>query len=220
MPVIYEETVRCNSGWSCEMGKGERIRITWDVGVMDFVCFNLHQLTDRFDQARTKANMRKLYVTKGDRLYSKLNHVMLTIVEDTYKGHHDLDYGTCSKLSFDEWWARRDEPAVKEEFEAKGITKREDIQLWGCFENIICALQNYPIMPCDIPSSFNIGQSMDIEPGTSKFIWHWLGRDRPEPGTYIEMHAEMDLLCAGSNHSGTPKLWPDGAPMKVQVFRD
>ena len=25
MAIIYEETVRCNSGWSCEMRNGERI---------------------------------------------------------------------------------------------------------------------------------------------------------------------------------------------------
>lgn len=219
MAVLHDEVVRVNSGGAWVVMKGQRIRINYE-SVMDFVVFNLHNLNERFDQARTKANQGKIYISTGDRLYSKLNHVMMTIVADTYKGHHDLQYGMCSKRSFDEWWERRKEPQFKDWFKERGVTKREDLPLWGCYENIMNALQDYPIMPLDIPAPFNIGQSMDIEPTTGKFIFAGLDRDIPEPGTYIELRAEMDCLCAGSNDPGLGKLAGKycAKPIRVQIF--
>lgn len=198
------------------MMKGQRVRIIFE-SIVDFVVFNLDNLSERFDQARTKANLGKIYISTGDVLYSKLNHVMMTIVEDTYKGHHDLQYGMCSGRSYDEWWKRRNEPQFKDWFKEKGVTKREDLPLWGCYENIMNALQNYPSLPLDIPSPFNIGQSMDIEPATGKLIWALLDRDIPEPGTYIDLRAEMNCLCAVSNCPCMGKLGY-AKPARIQIF--
>jgi len=218
MALLHDELMRVNSGASWVVMKGQRIRIIFE-SIMDFVVFNLDNLNERFDQARTKANLGKIYISTGDVLYSKLNHVMMTIVEDTYKGHHDLQYGMCSGRSYDEWWKRRNEPQFKDWFKEKGVTKREDLPLWGCYEDIMNALQNYPIMPLDIPAPFNICQSMDIEPVTGKLIWVVLDRDIPDPGTHIDLRAEMNCLCAGSN---CPQMGKAGGysakPIRVQIF--
>jgi uncharacterized protein YcgI (DUF1989 family) len=71
------------------MEKGQRVRISFQ-SIVDFVVFNRDNLSERFDQARTKANQGKIYLTTGDRLLSKLNTTMMTIVDDTFKGTHDL----------------------------------------------------------------------------------------------------------------------------------
>ena len=76
MKVIFQETMRVNSGKSWIVRKGQRIRINFE-SIMDFVVFDLHNLHDRFDQARTKANQGKIYISTGDRLYSKLNTVLM-----------------------------------------------------------------------------------------------------------------------------------------------
>jgi len=99
MTALHDVTVRVNSGTAWEMKKGQRVRITFQ-SIVDFVVFNRDNLTERFDQARTKANQGKIYLSTGDRLISKSNVTMMTIVEDTFKGTHDLQYGMCSECSY------------------------------------------------------------------------------------------------------------------------
>ena len=89
MAVLKSEIVAKNSGAAFELKRGQRIRIAGK-SIVDFVAFNLHDLTERFDQARTKTNQVKIFITTGDILYSKRNNPMLTIVEDTFvEGRHD-----------------------------------------------------------------------------------------------------------------------------------
>ena len=103
MQALHDVTVRVNSGTAWEMKKGQRARITFQ-SIVDFVVFNRDNLTERFDQARTKANQGKIYLSTGDRLISKSNVTMMTIVEDTFKGTHDLQYGMCSECSYTSRW--------------------------------------------------------------------------------------------------------------------
>src|SRR6516162_2240630 len=103
MKALHDQTVRVNSGAAWEMKKGERVRITFQ-SIVDFVVFNRDNLQERFDQARTKANQGKIYLSAGDLLLSKLNNPMMSIVEDTFKGTHDLQYGMCSECSYTPYW--------------------------------------------------------------------------------------------------------------------
>jgi len=51
-------TVPKNSGRAFTVRKGQCIRVAGR-SIVDFVAFNLHDLTERFDQARTKTNQCK-----------------------------------------------------------------------------------------------------------------------------------------------------------------
>lgn len=222
MKVLHDETVRVNSGTAWEMKKGQRVRITFQ-SIVDFVVFNLHNVHERFDQARTKTNQGKIYMTTGDLLISKLNRTMMTIVEDTFKGTHDLQYGMCSGCSYSFRWSRRHLSPWKELYAQAGITCREDLPLWGCYENIMNALQNYPIIPGDIPSPFNIGQHMELD---DKGTLNWAVIDKHkelfEPVPHIDLRAEIDCLCAASCDPGMGKLGASkgfyAKPIRIQVF--
>ena len=96
MRVLEDRHIGANTGRSFMVKRGEYIRICGR-GIVDTVAFNLDNLRERFDQARTKVNQGKVFVRKGDVLFSKINNIMLTITEDTYKGKHDLQYGMRSK---------------------------------------------------------------------------------------------------------------------------
>src|SRR5689334_25222170 len=95
--VVWERELPRNTGFAFDLKKGQCVRITSQT-IIDFVCFNRANLRERFDQARTKANQRKVFLTTGDLLVSKLNNTMMTITEDTFKeGHHDLQEAMCSR---------------------------------------------------------------------------------------------------------------------------
>ena len=98
--LLHEEEIPQFTAGAWEVKKGQYVRI---IGrhTVDFVVFNLNNLQERFDQARTKTNQLKIFLSTGDTLYSKDNNPMLTIVEDTWKWHHDLQKGTCSRKKFE-----------------------------------------------------------------------------------------------------------------------
>ncbi len=222
MKALHDVTVRVNSGTAWEMKKGQRVRITFQ-SIVDFVVFNRDNLSERFDQARTKANQGKIYLSTGDRLLSKLNTTMMTIVEDTFKGTHDLQYGMCSECSYTSRWNQRHLPPWNKLYPECGITCREDLPLWGCYENIMTALQNYPIMPLDIPAPLNIGQHMELD---DKGNLHWAvfakHKELFDPIPHIDLRAEMNCLCAASCDPGSGKLGSSkgfySKPIRVEVF--
>src|SRR5688500_8002926 len=91
--VVWEKDIPRNTGFVFDLKQGQSVRIRSQT-IIDFVCVNRDNLRERFDQARTKANQRKVFISTGDVLVSKLNNTMMTITEDTFKeGHHDLQEG-------------------------------------------------------------------------------------------------------------------------------
>jgi uncharacterized protein YcgI (DUF1989 family) len=199
MAVLQSVVVPKNSGRSFVVKKGQRLRVAGRT-VVDFVAFNLHNLRERFDQARTKTNQVKIFISAGDQLFSKLNNPLLTIVEDSFKeGKHDLQI-------------------------AKGLAQRkftegvdlnpqrsEDIPDHGCWENLIDALKDYDIPPEDIPSPFNIWQTMKIDPDTGAMLDTTI---RPKTEAHIDFRAEMDCLVAVSACPQSGR----GEAIRVEVF--
>ena len=64
MAVLLTRMVEKNSGAAVEVKKGQRLRIAGQ-SIVDFVAFNLHDLAERFDQARTKTNQVKILHQHG-----------------------------------------------------------------------------------------------------------------------------------------------------------
>jgi uncharacterized protein YcgI (DUF1989 family) len=183
-----------NSGRAFPVRKGQRLRVAGKT-IVDLVAFNLNDLSERFDQARTKTNQAKIFISTGDQLISKTNNPLLTIVEDTFKeGKHDLQKGMCSRKRF--------------ELVASGLAKRvfaegvdpnpkraEEIPDHGCWENLTEALRSWHVPPEDIPAPFNLFQTMKIDPDTGGMFDTFI---RPKDEAIIEFLAEMDCLVAVS----------------------
>src|SRR5207237_7344141 len=100
--IISESVIKCNAGQTFPVNRGQVIRVIGE-STADCVVFNLRNVKERFDQARTKVDQGKIYVTTGDLLISKFNNVMMTIVADTYRGIHDLEKGMCSTSFYKKW---------------------------------------------------------------------------------------------------------------------
>ena len=207
MRLIEDIVVPNNTGRAFTLSKGQHIRVIGQ-STVDFVAFNLDNLRERFDQARTKVLQGKIFISTGDKLISKLGNPMLTIIEDKYKdqGTHDLQKGACRGTMYQHEYESDLYPEVFTSL------KREDLPDHGCWENLSEALKPWGIAPEDIPSPFNIFQSMQIDGHTGRM--HFL-KTTAEPGTYVEMRAEMDCLVAVS----ACPIAGLGKSIRVQVYQ-
>ena len=210
MGILETRIVEKNSGAAIEVKKGQRLRIAGK-SIVDFVAFNLHDLTERFDQARTKTNQVKIFISTGDILYSKRNNPMLIIVEDTFKeGRHDLQKGMCSRKRF-EMVAQGGSKRVFAEGVDINPTKAEEIPDHGCWENLSEAVKPWNISPDDVPSPFNVFQCMRIDP-ESGIMYDTL--IRPKDEARVDFRAEMDCLVVVSACPESGR----GQAIRIEVF--
>ena len=205
MKELQKIHVPHNTGWAGELKTGQVIRIVATTTV-DFVFFRLQNLRERFDQARTKVYNLKLFISTGDKLMGRDNQHMMTILTDGFKnGTHDLQKGMCSGYRFQ---------LAKQENRLSEYYPRdiEEIPDHGCYENLSRALLPYGIISEDIPSPFNLNQHMKID-GTTGRMEHT--QVRPQPGNFMDLRAEMDLLVA---LSACPDLAVGGKPVDVLIL--
>jgi uncharacterized protein len=206
--VIQQATIPPNSGMAFEVARGQHLRVTGTT-IADFVAFNLHDLRERFDQARTKTYNSKIWISTGDVLMTKANNPLLRIVVDLYAGQgtHDLQKGMCSGGRFQ----RAAGEGRLAEYYNRPI-RPEDLPDHGCWENLSRALAPYGVSPEDVPSPFNLFQTLEIDPVTGRMSNTSI---RPRPGTYIEFRAEMDALVA---ISACPDLTVGGKAQDVLIY--
>ena len=200
--------VPSNTGAAFEVRAGQVLTV-YGQTIVDLVAFDLHDLRHRFDQARTKSNLGKIFVSTGDVLISKRNQDMLRIVEDGFtEGHHDLQYGMCSR---ERWlWALRVGVATASYLRANSMTEA-DFPDHGCYENLSAALQPYGIDPLDIPAPFNLFQHMLIDGKTGLMTRSKIRPPQPVP---VGLLALIDCLVAVS---ACPDLAVGGRDIRVNV---
>lgn len=192
--LLKSQIVGKNSGVAFEVRKRQRVRIAGR-SIVDFVAFNLTDLTERFDQARTKTNQVKIFISTGDVLFSKRNNPMMTIVEDTFtEGRHDLQKGMCSRKRFEMVAQGQSKRLFAEGVDINPKTA-EEIPTHGCWENLSGAVKPWDIAPDDVPSPLNIFQCMRIDPDNGIMYDTMI---RPKDEAHVDFRAEMDLLVAAS----------------------
>jgi uncharacterized protein YcgI (DUF1989 family) len=201
--------VPANSGAAFEVHEGQTLTVQGQT-IVDLVAVDLHDHSHRFDQARTKANLGKIYVSTGDPLISKRNVDMLRIVEDTFaEGHHDLQYGMCSR---ERWlWSLRDPARSATYYLRQGTVSADDFPDHGCYENLSAALAPYGIAPEDIPAPINLWQHMELDCASGE-----LRRSKIRPATPARfgLLALMDCIVA---MSACPDLAVGGREIRVTV---
>jgi urea carboxylase-associated protein 1 len=119
-----------------------------------------------------------LYLTAGTRLMSTESRVMLTITADTC-GRHDTLGGACSCESNTVRYA---------------LDKRP---MHSCRDSFLHALAHYDggLSKRDITSNINFFMNVPVTPQGGLTFADGVSA----PGKYVEMRAEMDVLCLISN---------------------
>jgi urea carboxylase-associated protein 1 len=178
--AVYRCVVPAGEPWIREIQKGQYFRIV-DLGgnqAADTLFYNAHDYSDRYSAQDTIREQRNLYLTTGTRLMSSAGNVLLTIVADTC-GRHDTLGGACAMESNMVRYAleKRHMHACRQSFVrgvmewGRGMSKRDLTSNINFFMNV-------PVTP---------EGKLTFEDGVS------------EPGKYVEMRAEMDVLAVISN---------------------
>ena len=162
--------------YSRKLAAGEHLRIVDLEGqqAVDFLCYDAAQPENRYNAANTLKLNRSIYVGKGFKLYSDWGEVLMTLVEDTV-GFHDTIGGCCST------------EVNEKRYGIKGTQ--------SCRTNFTKALGQHGLTPRDIPANINFFMYVPVRPDGSTEI----EEGRSEPGDYVDLVAERDVLVVISN---------------------
>ena len=160
------------TGTAFELRAGQSLRVTDPEGeqVADLMAFNLADKAEWLSSGRSIDYANRIYLSKGDILYSNRSRPMFTIIEDDV-GRHDFLLTPCSPETF------------------QIIYKNEQYHP-SCFENLATNLARFGIQPDAIPTTLNIFMNVEIDPaGVLKIL-----PPRSKAGDSILLRAEMDLI--------------------------
>lgn len=161
------------SGTAFRLRAGEILRIYDPMGeqVADLYAFKDGEHACSLSSGRSIDYASKIYLSTGDTLYSNDSRAMFRILEDQV-GRHDFLLTPCSQEMFE-------------------ILYKHQGHHPSCFENLHTALAPYGIRPEQIGTTFNVFMNVVVEPDGSVAVKAPTSR----AGQYIELRAEMDLVC-------------------------
>ena len=160
------------TGAAFELRAGQLLRVIDLEGeqVADLMAFNLADKAEWLSSGRSIDYANRIYLTKGDSLYSNRSRPMFTILEDDV-GRHDFLLTPCSPETF------------------QIIYKNEQYHP-SCFENLATNLAPFGITPDSIPTTLNVFMNVEIDAnGALKIL-----PPRSKAGDSIVLRAEMDLI--------------------------
>ena len=199
MELVEDIRIEAGYGAAMEIQQGEHIRVSCPEGsqVADFWAFDPRDTSIFLSTEHTRSTLEKLVPGTGDVLYSNRRHPMLTIVEDTSPGTHDMLMSAC-------------DPRRYEVLGHEGYHR-------SCAENLCQAMDDAGKTAHELPSPFNIFEHVTVDSDGALAIVP----PAVKPGQYLEMHAECDLLVVVSAcpMDIARTNGPDGTIRPVQITK-
>jgi urea carboxylase-associated protein 1 len=174
----YDHVIPATAPWSRVVRRGQILRIVDLEGqqAVDTLFYNAHDYAERYSVHDTLLAQGSAYITAGSALLSNEGNVMVTLTADTC-GLHDSSAGACS-------------------CEANTVRFGHHTRyMHSCRENFLLELSRYGMTKRDVVSNINFFMNVPIMPDGALAIADGVSR----PGDYVEMRAEMDVLCVVSN---------------------
>jgi urea carboxylase-associated protein 1 len=178
--AVHDETVLAGDHWLHLIKAGQTFRIEDVAGnqAADTLFYNAHDPLERYSASDTIRHQSALYLTTGTKLMSTRGRPLLTITADTC-GRHDTLGGACSRESNVMRYAFDKEP------------------MHACCDSFIRGIQGWhqDLGKRDLTCNINFFMNVPVTPdGQLSFADGVSG-----PGRYVEMKAEMDVMCLISN---------------------
>ena len=178
--AIYDFTLPAGEPWMHEIKRGQVFRMVDLEGnqAADTLFYNAHDRADRYSAQDTIRSQGGLYLTVGTKLMSTRGNVLLTITADTC-GRHDTLGGAC---------------ACESNMVRYAIEKRH---MHACRDSLLRALHRWrPTWDKrDITHNINFFMNVPVTPEGGLTFADGVSAS----GRYVEMRAEMDVLCLISN---------------------
>ena len=178
--AVYNETVLAGDYWIHEIKAGQTFRIVDLKGnqAVDTLFYSAHDTSERYSATDTIVGQKNIYLTTGTRLLSNLGNSMLTIVADTC-GRHDTLGGACAAESNQVRYA---------------IEKRH---MHACRNSFLLAISDpkWRLEKRDMTANINFFMNVPVTPEGKLTFEDGISN----PLKYVEMRADMDVICVISN---------------------
>jgi len=178
--AVYDHVLPAGDGWMHEIKAGQVFRIVDLEGnqAVDTLFYNARDFSDRYSAQDTIRGQNSIYLTTGTRLMSSEGNVLATIVADTC-GRHDTLGGACAAESNQVRYA---------------IDKR---WMHSCRDTFLLTIARWGkgVTKCDITHNINFFMNVPVTPSGGLSFEDGVSAG----GRYVEMRAEMDIVCLISN---------------------
>ena len=174
--VIEDVTVQPAEHWARVVPQGSRVRFIDLEGkqAIDFLAYNAHDPSERYNAADTMKYAGTIFLTKGHGIYTDMGRKLFTIVEDTC-GRHDTIGGCCSAES--------------------NQLRYTDANTPNCRDTFLKGLAEHGLGKKDIVANLNFFMNVPVEENGAMVLVEGYS----QPGDLVELQAEMDTLAVVSN---------------------
>ncbi len=178
--AVRDVTVAAGDPWLGAIKRGQIFRIVDLEGnqAVDTLFFNEHDTRERYSASDTIRMQGNLYLTAGTILRANTGAPLLTLIADTC-GRHDTLGGACSSES----------NTVRYGQHTKSMHSCRDSFL------LAIATAGLPLDKRDITNNINFFMNVPVTPAGKLTFEDGISAG----GKYVEMRAEMDVLCLISN---------------------
>lgn len=176
--AVYDRIVAARMPWSGTLRRGQVMSIVDLEGqqAVDTLFYAAADFAERYCAQATLAAQGSAYIGAGTLILSNRGRTMLAMLADTV-GEHDTSAGACS-------------------CEANTVRFGHHTRyMHACRENFVVELAKRGMSKRDIVSNINFFMNVPILPDGELAIVDGASK----PGDYVELRAEMDVLCVISN---------------------
>lgn len=201
--ILLEEILPGGARWSKIIRRGDKIRLSTKDGLasLSAMFYNADNTAERFNSADTVKVQHNAFLKKGNSLYSEQGRVLLSITDETTGGLFDAIAGISNPR------------IIKENFGDGTYGEIRNRYYKSDRENFLVELGKYGMGKRDMVQALNLFRRVDIIDGNRLE----LSSKRAEPGSYIDLRAEMNVLLLLSN---TPHVMEKGVynPSDVHIM--
>jgi len=200
--------IRSGHAWEVPAGSVFRIVAVGGPQVGDLNLWSRHNPREHMWAARTR-QLQRAHVSTFDRLWSRLPYLrpMATITADSLEGYGvDADGGRVHDLL-----GSRCDPYVNQLLTGERFDHH-------CHSNLVRAIAPYGLTELDVHDVLNVFQCT----GLNEEDRYFMKASPARTGDYLELFAEIDLLCALSTCPGgdlSVPMWGPGARDPIDVCR-
>ncbi|MDF0662501.1 MULTISPECIES: urea amidolyase associated protein UAAP2 [Rhizobium] len=197
--AVQEHFIPAEAPWSGIVRKGQTIRIEDSYGqqAIDTLFYRADDFAERYSNQDTMRAQGGAYIGTGTKIISNEGNVMLVMTAGSC-GRHDTSAGACSCES----------NTVRFGHGTK--------YLHACRDNFVIEVTKHGMSKRDIVPNINFFMNVPIKPNGEMTIVDGISA----PGDYVELVAEMDVLCVISNcpQINNPCNGFDPTPIRVLIW--